>query len=122
MRQVYIKEIIHKATSTDDDYIYDDVVDSGKILIVKHISLIWSDIGTSQDTLFFIEDSGRKIYISDDSPESNSGVTFSNIDIPIGESDRIGAYNSGITTDDIVHLYIFGELWDRDDWIFSHPS
>lgn len=116
MRQVYIEEIKNKAASASDDYIYSGKVEAGKVLEVKHISLRWSDIGANEETLFFVEDSGRKIYIAEVEPLANNGCTHIKVDISIGEGDRVGGYNSAITTDDVVILGVFGELWDLKDW------
>lgn len=116
MRQVYIEEIINKADAADDDYIYSDKVKSGKVLVVKHISLRWSGIGADEETLFFIKDAGRIIYIGESEVLQAAGCTQIKVDIPIGEGDVVGAYNSAITTNDIVKLGVFGELWDLKDW------
>ena len=116
MRRVYLEEVIKKAASDTDDYIYDLEVEPGKVLEITHMSCWWADIAITEVVKFFVEDMGRKLYLADDKPAVIGGPARLAGDVLIGEGDRAGAYSADIAADDVVHFVVVGILWDRDDW------
>lgn len=116
MRQVYIQERIKTEPTTPLHYLYDDPVDPGKVLVVHNLSVTWAAIASGEEAHFFVEDMGRKIYLGEDAPTNTGGHPHWSGEAAIGERDRVGVYCPDSATNDEIHLFIFGELWDLDDW------
>lgn len=117
MRQVYLEEIVNKAASAADDYVYTPRVKKGKILVVRNLSCTWAAIATTEEAHFFVEDMGRKIFLGEDVPLDTGGHPCWTGKVAIGENDRAGVYCPDIAQNDIVKFFVCGELWDSKDWI-----
>ena len=116
LRQVYIKEIIFTEPATAVHYVYDDPVDPGKILVIRDLCTTFSAIASGEEAHFFIKDHGVKHYLGEDVPLDTGGHPHWSGKIAIGESDRAGVYIPDSATGDVIHFFIFGELWDLEDW------
>ena len=116
MRQVYIDELIHKAASDTDDYVYGDLVAPGEVLVIRNLCVTWADMANTEEAHFFVEQMGRKVFLGEDEPLDAGGHPHWSGQVAIGEGERVGVYCPDIVTDDEVHFSIFGELWDLADW------
>lgn len=116
MRQIYIEEWVHTAVTDTDDYTYDNRVDPGKVLVIRNLSVTWADIATTEEGHFFVEDHGRKVFLGEDAALDAGGHPHWSGQVAIGGGDRVGVYCPDSVTDDEIHFFVFGELWDLDDW------
>ena len=116
MRQIYIEELIHTAASDTDDYVYGDLVDPGKVLVIQNLCVTWSDIANTEEAHFFVEEMGRKVFLGEAAPLDAGGHPHWSGEVAIGEGDRAGVHCPDSATNDEIHFFIIGELWDLDDW------
>lgn len=116
MRQIYIEERVNTALSDTDDYIYDEPVSPGKVLVIRDLSVTWSGMKSDEEAHFFVKDMGRKVFLGEDAAINTDGHPHWSGKVAIGEGDRAGVYCPDIVTGDVVYFYIFGELWDLADW------
>lgn len=112
MRQEFIKEFI----SSGSDYAYSDYIHPGELLVVRNISAWWSGIASTEEVLFFVDHGGTKLYLGDDLPVVDDGRAHWSGHAFCGEQGRVGIYAPDLETSDVVHLWVFGELWDLEDW------
>lgn len=112
MRQAFIKEFI----SAGSDYIYSDYIHPGEILLLTNICAWWDGIGNNEEVMFFVEIRGVKYYLGDDQPAVNDGKPHWGGSAYCGEQGRIGIYAPDAQATDVIHLWVFGELWDLEDW------
>ena len=117
MHDVYIKQVQFTAAADGDDYLYDEQLDPAKILVITNLSATWSAMATSEQAHFFVEVGGTRMFLGEDVPFDTGGYPHWSGKIAIGEGCRIGVYCPDIETGDRVSLFIFGELWDREDWM-----
>lgn len=116
MRQVYIKEIILLEPATAVHYVYDDPVKPGQVLVIRNLCATFSAIANSEEAHFFTEDHGVKHYLGEDVALDTGGYPHWSGQVAIGERDRAGVYLPDSATDDEIHFFILGELWDLKDW------
>lgn len=116
MRRAYIQERVHTASSDTDDYVFDDRVGPGQVLVIQNLCVTWSGMASEEEAHFFVEDSGRRIFLGEDAPIDAGGHPHFSGGVTIGEGDRVGVYCPDIATNDEVHFYIVGEVWDLAQW------
>lgn len=116
MRQVYINEIILVEPATAVHYVYDKPVKPGQVLIIRNLCVTFSAIANSEEAHFFIEDHGVRHYLGEDVALDTAGHPHWSGQAAIGERDRAGVYLPDSATDDEIHFFILGELWDLEDW------
>jgi len=116
VRQVYLREIIRTEPATPTYYTYDAKVDPGKILVVRGMTVWWDGFKTTESGQFFVEDGGRNIFIGEDLPDRANGHAFWAGKVAIGEGDRPGLYTPDSAAADVIYFYLYGELWDLNDW------
>lgn len=116
MRQCYIKEVKHTEPATAVHYVYDDPVAPGKILVIRNLCATFSAIASSEEAHFFAEDHGAIHYLGEDAPIDTGGHPHWSGEVAIGERDRAGVYIPDSAAADVIHFFIFGELWDLEDW------
>lgn len=116
MKQVYIKEIIFTEPATAVHYVYDDVIDPGKILVIRDICATFSALANSEEAHFFVEKMGSYRYLGEDAALDTGGHPHWQGKVAIGEGERIGVYFPDSAASDEIHMFIFGELWDIDCW------
>lgn len=121
MRQCYIKEVRYTEPATATHYVYDDPLDPGKILVIRDLCVTFSDLANTEEVHFFVEDHGVKHYLGEDVALDTGGHPFWSGEVAIGERDRVGVYIPDSAQNDEIHLYVFGELWDLEDWIRVGP-
>jgi hypothetical protein len=117
VRQCYIKEVRHTEPATAIHYVYDNPVDPGKILVLRDLCATFSGLKSTEEVQFFVEDHEVRHYLGEDAPLDTGGHPHWSGKIAIGERDRPGVYVPDSAANDEIHLYIFGELWDLQDWI-----
>ena len=116
MRQVYHNEVILTEPATAGHYVYDDLVDPGKVLLLRSLAVTWSDFGTGESGQFFIQDGGRKIFLRDDLPSVDGGLATWKGLIYCGEGDIPGVYCPDSAAGDVIHFFVSGELLDLADF------
>ena len=116
MKRAYIEELIHTAASDTDDYTYGERVEPGEVLVIRNLSVTWSDIATTEEAHFFVEDMGRKVFLGEDAAIDAGGHPHWSGEVALGEGDRAGVYCPDVAANDEVHFFILGELWDLDEW------
>lgn len=116
MRQVYINEVILVEPSTAVHYVYDNPVKPGQVLVILSLCATFSAIANSEEAHFFVEDHGVRHYLGEDVALDTGGHPSWSGQVAIGERDRAGVYLPDSATADEIHLFIFGELWDLEDW------
>lgn len=116
MRRVYISYKRLVATAVDQDYIYDDRVSPGNVLVVRNICAWWAGIGTTEEVQFFVANGLGNCYLGEDTPAVIGGRPNWRGQVAIGEGDRVGIYAPDMATGDVASMWVFGELWDIADW------
>jgi len=116
MKDIYIKRVLLTAAAAGDDYLYDERVDPGKILVITNLCATWSAMAVTEEAHFFVEVGATKMFLGEDVPYDTGGHPRWTGMVALGEGSRVGVYCPDITTADVVELFIFGVLWDAKSW------
>ena len=122
MRQVYIKETVQTEPGPEQYYIEGPEVKPGKILVVRSVCCTWSGRGQNEEAAYYIVDTGRKNYLADERGFMGPAHPGWKGCVAIGQGDRVGAYNPDANTNDVISLFVFGELWDLETWRDVKPD
>lgn len=116
MRQVYIKHLAKKYAVAADKYLSDDQVPPGKILEIHRTAAWFDTLATTEALRWYIKVGHEYLWLRDDTPATTGGPAQGDLQIHIGEGMSIGVYSADITTDEVLHLVVTGELHDLDTW------
>ena len=115
-KQVYLKKITRTEAATPTLYTKDEQIEPGKILVVRNLSVSWSDMATTEPGCFYIDDGGQKVFLGDDVPAKEGGKASWSGHAFVGEGDLVGVYTPDSTSGNVISFDIVGELWDLKEW------
>lgn len=116
MRQQYISRITLTEPSSPGHYLYDAKISPGKVLVLKNLCATFSGLQTTEEVQFFVEDGVVKMFLGEDFALVEGGYPHWQGSVSIGEGDRAGVYIPDSATDDVISFFIFGELFDLEDF------
>lgn len=120
MRQIYIKHLQRKYSASPDNYLEDEKVEPGKILLCHRTAAWFDNIATTEAIRWYIKIGHEYLWLGDDKPGTTSGPAQRDLQTVIGEGMSIGCYSADVGSTEVLHLVITGELWDREDWQEAH--
>lgn len=116
MKQAYFKHLTRTYSATPDDYLEDEQVRPGKMLVVSRIAAWHDNIATTEAMRFYVKTGEERIWIADDTPDTTGGPAHTDLNIPVGEGAAVGAHAPSIAGTEVQHLVVVGELWEAEDW------
>jgi len=116
VRQVYIKHLRRTYAASGDEYLEDDKVDPGKVLIAHRVAAWFDNIATTEFIRWYIKIGHEYLWLGDDKPGTASGPCQRDLQTNLGEGMVLGCYAADVASTEVLHLVITGELWDLEDW------
>jgi len=117
MKDVYISPKIHTAASDTDDYTYDDPVEPGKILELLDVCATHSALASTEEVHFLIDTGMGPLFLGEDAAIDTAGHPHWSGKVFVGEGQRVGVHIPDSAANDVIYLYVFGILHDREEWI-----
>lgn len=123
MRTVYIERVIQKYSTSDPTYLYDNPVDPQDVLVLRRATATHENAAANDPIQIGVYVGKVHHPLEDlDITTTRNLVTVSG-QIPLGAGCQVYGYYPNIANDEEMRLYVFGELWDLEDWRAErHPE
>lgn len=116
MKQAYKKHLRVTYSASGDEYLEDDKVEVGFVLVVRNLAATFDNMAATEEAQFYVKHGSDRFFLGEDLAAVTDGYPQWSGPVTIGEGDQIGVYLADMAGTEVGHLFVFGELWDIESW------